>query len=57
MVKCVVEYAMSGNTCLRILIGVWDIRILEVYGTYVRPLEDICTEHREQKLSFALDYL
>ena len=56
MVKCVVEYAMSGNTCLRIL-AYGDIRILEVYGTYVRPLEDICTEHREQKLSFALDYL
>ena len=48
--------------CPEILVcGYWlaygDIRILEVYGTYVRPLEDICTEHREQKLSFALDYL
>ena len=39
MVKCVVEYAMSGNTCLRILIGVWGY-------PYTGGLWNVCTALR-----------
>ena len=30
MVKCVVGYVMSENTCLRILIGVWGYPYAEI---------------------------